>query len=302
MLSHQLNVFFRVVESGSFSKAAEHLLVTPAAVMKHMNSLEGRLGVVLLKRTNQGITLTAAGKVVYEEGKRLSVNAEGILSKALAAEQSESKIIRIGSSLLNPGKVLTDLWSPVRRDHPQFRFRIVPYDDNREQILSVIASLGARIDILVGPFNSAQMRAMANYLKLGEYALCVAVPQNHRLAGRGRLSIRDLYGEHLMTVKSGDREILTAFHDLLRFRHPQIVLEETDSYYGMETFNACERTGSLLLTLDAWKEVHPSLRTIPVDWGFRVPYGILYAKTPGESVTEFLKIIEGRTERSFSPG
>jgi len=295
MLSHQLKVFFQVADSGSFSKAAEKLLVTPAAVMKHMNSLEGRLGMALLKRTNQGIMLTAAGKVIYEEGKRLADDIHIILSKALLAEQNEGKIIWIGSSFLNPGKALTDLWLPLRKDYPKFRFQIVPYDDDKEQILSVIASLGNRIDILVGSFNSMQMQEMANYMELGEYNLCVAVPQSHRLAGKDCLSVRDLYGEHLLTVKSGDTQILTAFHDMLRFTHPQIVLEETDYYYDMDTFNTCERTGSLLLTLDAWREVHPSLVTVPVDWNFKIPYGVLYAKEPSEDVAEFLKIIETQT-------
>lgn len=292
MLSHQLKVFFQVADSGSFSKAAEKLLVTPATVMKHMNSLEGRLGMVLLKRTNQGIMLTAAGKVVYEEGKRLADDINIVLYKALLAEQNEGKIIRIGSSFLNPGKVLTDLWLPMRKDYPEFRFQIVPYYDDREQILSVIASLGNRIDILVGSFNSMQMQEMANYMELGEYNLCVAIPQNHRLARKNCLSVRDLHGEHLMTVKSGDTKSLTAFHDMLRFTHPQIILEETDYYYDMDTFNTCERTSSLLLTLDTWREVHPSLVTVPVDWNFKIPYGILYAKEPDKDVTEFLKIIE----------
>lgn len=60
MLSQQLQVFLQVVDCGSFSKAAKQLMVTPASVMKHMNTLENRLGVTLLKRSNQGIELTAA--------------------------------------------------------------------------------------------------------------------------------------------------------------------------------------------------------------------------------------------------
>ena len=50
MLSQQFQVFLRVAECGSFTKAAKQLLVTPASVMKHINTLEDRLGAVLFTR------------------------------------------------------------------------------------------------------------------------------------------------------------------------------------------------------------------------------------------------------------
>ena len=291
LLSQQLQVFLQVVDCGSFSKAAKQLLVTPASVMKHMNTLESRLGVTLLKRSNQGIELTAAGKSLYKDGKKLLASAENAVARAKNAELTEGITIRIGSSLLNPSSVLTDLWVPLREKYPKYKFRIVPYEDTKEQILSVISALGERIDLLVGSFNSKTMQEAANYLVLGEYQLCVAVPQVHPLASRKELTMRDLYGEHLVMIKSGDTELLDHFHDMLKMAHPQILIEEAGYYYDMDTFNACEQTGSLLLTLDAWAHIHPSLVTLPVKWEYKVPYGILYAKKTSDDVDSFLSIL-----------
>ena len=53
---------------------------------------------------------------------------------------------------------------------------------------------------------------------------------------------------------------------MLKTCHPQIQVEDTDYFYDLETFNTCEVTGSLLLTLACWERVHPSLITIPVNW------------------------------------
>ena len=53
MLSQQLQVFLQVADCGSFTKAARRLMITPASVMKHINTLEGRLGVTLFKRTRR---------------------------------------------------------------------------------------------------------------------------------------------------------------------------------------------------------------------------------------------------------
>ena len=292
LLSQQLQVFLQVVDCGSFSKAAKQLFVTPASVMKHMNTLESRLGVTLLKRSNQGIELTAAGKSLYKDGKKLLAFAENAAARAKKAEHTEGITIRVGSSLLNPSSVLTDLWAPLREKYPKYKFHIVPYEDTKEQILSVISSLGERIDLLVGAFNSRTMREAASYLNLGEYRLCVAAPQGHPLAARKELTMRDLHGEHLMMVKSGDTELLDHFHNMLNMTHPQILIEEAGYYYDMDTFNSCEQTGSLLLTLDAWASIHPSLITLPVCWDYKIPYGILYSKQPSEDIKNFIEIIK----------
>ena len=74
MYSQQIKTFIQVADRGSLSKAAEDLFVTPASIMKQMNALEGRLGVTLLKRTNQGIEVTEAGKYIYKAAKKLLQN------------------------------------------------------------------------------------------------------------------------------------------------------------------------------------------------------------------------------------
>ena len=75
---------------------------------------------------------------------------------------------------------------------------------------------------------------------------------------------------------------------MLRICHPQIQVEDTDYFYDLETFNTCEVTGSLLLTLECWERVHPSLITIPVNWDYKAPYGLLYAKNPAPEAAAFL--------------
>lgn len=55
MYNPQLTTFISVAESGSFTKAAEALFITPTAVMKQINALEERLGITLFGRTNHGL-------------------------------------------------------------------------------------------------------------------------------------------------------------------------------------------------------------------------------------------------------
>lgn len=54
MLSQHFCVFLCAAENGSFNKAAEKLLISPTAVMKHVNSLESELELRLFERQARG--------------------------------------------------------------------------------------------------------------------------------------------------------------------------------------------------------------------------------------------------------
>jgi DNA-binding transcriptional LysR family regulator len=58
-------VFVRVVELGSFTKAADALAMSKAAVSKYVNRLEQRLDARLLHRTTRRLALTEAGQALF---------------------------------------------------------------------------------------------------------------------------------------------------------------------------------------------------------------------------------------------
>ena len=71
MYNHILDTFIAVADCGSLTKAAEHLYISPTAVMKQMNALESHLDLKLIERTPSDIQLTAAGAVIYQDAKFL---------------------------------------------------------------------------------------------------------------------------------------------------------------------------------------------------------------------------------------
>lgn len=77
-----MNAFRRIVERGSFARAAEDLGVSPALLSREVKLLEESLGTVLLTRTTRSMSLTDAGQLYYDE-------ATGILD---AVSQVETRI------------------------------------------------------------------------------------------------------------------------------------------------------------------------------------------------------------------
>ena len=288
MYHPQLKVFLCVADCGSFSKAAEKLFVSSTAVMKQMNQLEAHLGLQLLNRTNHGVRLTAAGETVYQDAKYMIDYSEKALQRAREIQTRTESTLRVGTSLLNPCRPFMDLWDKIGARLPQYKIQIVPFEDDHQTILSVIEQVGQNLDFLVGVCDSALWLQRCSFYPLGTYRKCVAVPREHPLAKRKLLHISDLYGQTLMMVKQGDSPV----NDRLRCdlaRHPQIRIEDTEHFYDISVYNRCVQTGNLLLNVECWKDVHPLLVTIPVDWTYTIPYGLLYAKEPPERVRRFVE-------------
>lgn len=291
MFNPQLTVFVRVADLGSFNKAAETLYISPTAVMKQVNALEKHLELTLFVRGRRGVTLTPEGQVIYRHALRMFERSAQALQEARAAADFAATTFCVGTSILNPCKPFMDLWDRLSDRFPGYRLHIIPYEDDHEGILNEIGALGTKFDFLIGACDSRQWLDRCRFLPLGQYHHCVAVPRDHPLAGRQRLTIRDLYGETLMMVKRGDSPSVDRVRDEIE-RHPAIRIEDTSQFYDLEVFNRCAQTRQPLMTLDCWADVHPSLVTLPVDWDFTIPYGLLYQLDPIPDVARFVELAQ----------
>ena len=286
------NSFIQVIDAGSFSKAAEKLYLSSTALMKQMNSLEAQIGVQLLIRTNHGIRATDAGTSFYHDAKFLMQYSEKAIVRAQQAAHKHPYMIRIGNSLLNPCKELLDLWNTISDTYPQFKMKIVPFDDATASWPTVYRTIGKDFDVMVGAYERVNKSDSFQDLKLGEYRFCVAVSREHPLARKERLSVTDLYGERFVMIKPGSSPLIDEIRGYLLTEHQEIQIKDVPLQYNIDVFNRCEENGAVLLTLDGWKDVHPSLVTIPVDWKYTMPYGILYPRKPSNSVQLFLRALQ----------
>ncbi|MDD7377894.1 MAG: LysR family transcriptional regulator [Lachnospiraceae bacterium] len=292
MYNHILDTFIAVADCGSLTKAAEHLYISPTAVMKQMNALESHLDLKLIERTPSGIQLTAAGAVIYQDAKFLIDYSKKSIANAKATLYTYDTTFCVGTSLLNPAKPFMDLWYCVNKDFPQYKLHLVPFEDNHEGILSEIGQLGEKFDFLIGVCDSKAWLNLCNMLPLGRYKKMITVPREHRLAKKTCIDIEDLYGETLMMVERGDSGVNDFLRNDLEKHHPKIHIEDTPHFYDLSVFNRCAETGNVLLTIECWQEVHPGLVSIPVNWDYSIPYGLLYSLDAPEDVLRFVKTVE----------
>ena len=292
MYNHMLDTFIAVADCGSFTKAAQRLFISPTAVMKQMNALESHLNLRLVERTPSGIRLTGAGAVIYQDAKFMIDYSKKSLASAQAVLHTKDTTFCVGTSLLNPAKPFMDLWYRVNKDFPEYKLHLVTFEDNHEGILTEIELLGEKFDFLIGVCDSKAWLSRCNFLALGRYKKMIAVPREHRLAGRQSVDIEDLYGETLMMVARGDSGVNDFLRNDLEKHHPRIYIEDTPQFYDLSVFNRCAETGNVLLTIECWQDVHPGLVSIPVHWDYSIPYGLLYSFDAPEDVRRFAKTAE----------
>lgn len=288
MYNPQLDTFLRVADAGSFNRAAEECYITPTAVIKQINLLEGELGVRLFDRSHRGLTLTPAGRSLYRDTKYIIQYCRDSVTRAKNAMQAETSVVRIGSSPMTPGQLLMRLWSRVNELCPDIKFQIVPFENTPENAREILGNLGKNIDVVGGIFDETMLGLYGcDGLELSREPFCCAVSVHHRLAAKDLLRVSDLYGENLLLMRRGWSRYVDRLRDDLWKNHSRVNIVDFD-FYSLNIFNRCENSNDVLLAIPGWESVHPLLKVISVDWDHNIPYGLLHSPSPSPTVRRFL--------------
>jgi len=291
MYNRQLDTFIQAADSGSFSKAAETLHISPTAVIKQINLLESGLGLRLFVRTHQGIALTEAGKSLYKDTKYIILYSKESAERARKAMMLNENTIRIGTSMMTPSKFLMDQWSKIQAFCPELKIQLIPFENTPENAREILMNLGRNIDVIAGIFdeNYPEERGCAT-LELSRAPICCALSIQHRLASKDRLNVQDLFGEKLMLMRRGWNRYVDMLRDDMWQHYPQITIEDF-SFYDVHAFNQCENGNRLLMAVGSWENVHPLLKIVPVEWEHAIPFGLLYAPQPSVQVLAFINAV-----------
>ncbi len=119
-----LLVFARVMESGSFSRAAERLQLPKSTVSRRIAALEERLGEKLLQRSTRRLTLTEFGQGVLEHARTLAGEVDGALALALHRQQRPTGRLRVSMPADFAHQMLTPMLSRFVGDYPEVQLEL----------------------------------------------------------------------------------------------------------------------------------------------------------------------------------
>ncbi|MCB2020676.1 MAG: LysR family transcriptional regulator, partial [Burkholderiaceae bacterium] len=113
-----LQLFIRIVETGSFSKASADFGITQPTATKHVAALEAKLGARLLNRNTRGVSATEIGALYYEKCKAIQREIDEADNLAALFQSKVGGKLRLSTSVAFGRRVLTPLVLQYMQAHP----------------------------------------------------------------------------------------------------------------------------------------------------------------------------------------
>jgi len=202
----RLEIFAKVAELGSFSRAADALFLTQPTVSEHVRALEDELGVQLLDRLGRGASPTRAGQLLLGYARRiLALAAEARQAIDHFQGRMSGELIVGGSTI--PGEyVIPALVARFRSKFPEVSISLVI--GSSRQVTGWVEDGRVEVGIVGARPGGRTLEAR----ELMDDELVVVVSSEHSWAGRGTVRLEEVRTEPTVVRErgSGSREALEA--------------------------------------------------------------------------------------------
>ncbi|MFC6062950.1 LysR family transcriptional regulator [Streptomyces ochraceiscleroticus] len=207
----RLRTLSAVARHGSVRAAAEGLHVTTSAVSQQLAKLERETGQQLLAKNGRGVRLTDAGRLLAGHAARILSQVELAEAELEAHRGQAVGELRMGAFPTAARGLFPDALAALAVDHPQLRARLwemEPGDSVRAVVRGDI-DLGVVLDWYNRPLSLPEGLAKAPLL---DDPADVAMPSDHRLAGRRTVELEDFAEDAWISWPQGE-----FCHDWLMF-------------------------------------------------------------------------------------
>lgn len=183
---YQLRYFLAVVETGSFTKAAQRMRVSQPTLSVGIQKLEGALSVELFERSSRRVFLTPAGA-------RFSERARAILSEvqraeADVAEAPDKAVLHLAVLSTIPTATFASLLRDFLRAHPEVVVEL--FEGTEREVKARLE--GKRVDAAL---TLARPDLEASVTPLYEEGYSLAIAAHHPLSGRDAIHVTELADE-----------------------------------------------------------------------------------------------------------
>lgn len=200
----QIQYFLSIVETGSFSAAADEHFISQSSLSKKIMALEKELGVPLFDRSKRKIFLTDAGEVFLEHARKINVAYKAMIVD-LNGYKSDTDIFSIAAIPVIAQYGITTYIAQFREVYPNIQFTLEEIDG-----LNILPALEEhRFDLAFTRHNFLDNEKFIS-LELCKDKLLVAVSNKNRHAARSRISIKELSDDNFIVF---DR--VTDLHKLI---------------------------------------------------------------------------------------
>jgi DNA-binding transcriptional LysR family regulator len=194
------DIFCQVVESGSFTRAAEAMGYSQSAVSQSVRSVEEELATTLLNRSKNGLTLTADGETFLPYIRGICSAEKALSQKQRELQGLENSEIRIGTFTSVSRNLLPPLMQSFKQQYPGVRFVLQQgeYTSIRQWVLEGSIDFG---------FANAQTVTGLTVRPLCRDQMMAVLPLGHPLAQMAAVTLQQLAAEPFILLDEGERSV-----------------------------------------------------------------------------------------------
>ena len=142
----EIEVFTRVAESGSFSRAAQELELSQPSASRIITGLEARLGVKLLLRTTRNVALTEAGAAFLDRARQAAADLEEAEDAARGLDSLRGTI-RLAVPIMYGTRAIIPALTSFLERYPDLRVEITMRDE-RQNLVAAGVDMAIRMGTL----------------------------------------------------------------------------------------------------------------------------------------------------------
>ena len=191
LIDQKLLSFMKIVETNSFTKAAEELALTQPAVSQHIKNLEDELGVKLFIRNHNQLHLTSNGEIVYKYARRLLAVSNN-LYQTIKDEKANISSLTVGITHSVESSRVMEALAKYTNISKGLSIKVVT--DTIENLHRMIKSFELDFLIINGTIKDPNL----DYITMDTDSLVLAVSPTHRLARNMTVSVEELKQEKLI--------------------------------------------------------------------------------------------------------
>lgn len=159
----EVEVFTRVAESGSFSRAAQELGLSQPSTSRIVTGLETRLGVKLLLRTTRNVALTDAGAAFLESARQATADLEDTEDAARGVDSLRGTI-RLAVPIVFGSQAVIPALAGFLQRYPDLRVEITMRDE-RQNLVEAGVDMAIRMGTLEdSTFGARQIASVSRVL------------------------------------------------------------------------------------------------------------------------------------------
>ena len=192
-----LRYLVAVADTRHFGRAAERCFVSQPTLSAQLKKLEQYLGVQLIERQPNNVSLTDAGQQIVARARRILDASDEVVALARTHRDPLAGRLRLALLPTIGPYLLPRVSHAIRRVLPRLELHL--YEYQTAPMLEKLRMGQLDLGILALPVDLEGLEAREVFAE----PFAVAVPEKHRLARRERVQVADLEGETLLLLEEG---------------------------------------------------------------------------------------------------